>query len=90
MAPTDGNRALLAQLNGVNTSLNLPQMPEYDPAKRGAADSSFVAADADTLAGLGPYGDKAHAEGEWVDIPSIAIQAKRAAVLMERLSAERR
>lgn len=90
MAPTEGNRALLARLNQVNTALNLPQMPEYDPAKRGAADSSFVAADADTLAGLGPAGDKAHAEGEWVEIPSLAIMAKRSAVLIERLSAERR
>ena len=62
MPPTDGNRALLASLNGVNKSMGLPAMPEFDPAKRGAADSSWVAADVDTLAGLGPAGGKAHAD----------------------------
>ena len=90
MAPTEGNRALLTRLNGVNKALGLPDMPEYDPAKRGAADSSWVAADADVLAGLGPTGGNSHAEGEWVDLPSIALQAKRAAILMTRLSKERR
>jgi glutamate carboxypeptidase len=90
MAPTEGNRALLTRLNGVNKALGLPDMPEYDPAKRGAADSSFVAADADVLAGMGPTGGNSHAEGEWVDIPSIPLQAKRAAILMTRLSKERR
>lgn len=90
MAPTQGNRALLGKLNGVNKSLGLPEMPEYDPAKRGAADSSFVAADADTLAGMGPWGGNSHAEGEWLDIPSIALQAKRAAILMTRLASEKR
>ena len=39
-------------------------MPEYDPARRGAADSSFVAGDVDTLAGMGAAGGGAHAEGE--------------------------
>ncbi|MDF7774965.1 M20/M25/M40 family metallo-hydrolase [Sphingomonas sp. AOB5] len=90
MAPTEGNRALLARLNGVNKSLGLPEMPEYDPAKRGAADSSFVAALADTIAGMGPWGGNSHAEGEWLDIPSISLQAKRAAILMTRLAAEKR
>ncbi len=90
MAPTEGNRALLTRLNGVNKALGLPDMPEYDPAKRGAADSSWVAADADVLAGLGPTGGNSHAEGEWVDLTSIPLQAKRAAILMTRLSKERR
>jgi len=90
MAPTPGNRALLARLNDVNKSLGVPEMPEFDPAKRGAADSSFVAAHADTLAGMGPMGGNSHAEGEWLDIPSMALQAKRAAILMSRLTAERR
>jgi glutamate carboxypeptidase len=56
LAPTAGNRALLTRLNAVNRDLGLPEMPEYDPARRGAADSSFVAADADVLAGLGAAG----------------------------------
>lgn len=85
MAPTAGNRALLAALNGVNRDLGLPAMPELDPLKRGAGDIAFVAKDVDGLAGLGPYSTGDHAPGEAVDIPSIAVQAKRAALLMARL-----
>ncbi len=90
MAPTDGNRALLAKLNAVNRDLKLPEMAEMDPARRGAADSAFVAADVDTLAGLGVAGGNAHAEGEWVDLTSIPLQALRSAVFIARLSREKR
>ncbi len=86
MAPTEGNRALLARLNAVNRDLGLPEMAEYDPARRGAADSGFVAQDVDTLGGLGAAGDGAHAEGEWVDLGSLVRQPQRAAVLISRLS----
>ena len=88
MAPTAGNRAILARLNGVNRDMGLPEMPELDPLKRGAGDISFVAKDVDGLAGLGPYSEGDHAPGETVDLPSIATQAKRAAILMSRLSRE--
>ncbi len=90
MAPTDGNRALLAKLNGVNRDLGLAEMAPLDPLKRGAGDISFVAADVDGLAGLGPYSTGDHGPGEAVDIPSIARQATRAAILMSRLAAEKR
>lgn len=90
MAPTAGNRAVLAKLNAVNRDLGLPEMPELDPLKRGAGDISFVARDVDGLAGLGPYSEGDHAPGETVDLPSIATQAKRAAILMTRLSREGR
>ena len=86
MAPTAGNRALLALLNQVNADLGLPGMGEWNPAKRGAADSSFVAADVDVLAGLGAAGSGAHAVGETLDLTSIPRQALRSAVLIERLS----
>jgi len=89
MEPTAGNRALLARLNVINRDLGLPQMAEYDPARRGAADSSFVAKDADVLAGIGTAGGGAHAVGEWVDLDSLDRQAKRAAILMTRLSREK-
>lgn len=90
MAPTDGNRALLARLNAVNRSLGLPEMAEMDPSRRGAADSGFVAPYADTLGGLGASGGLAHAEGEWIDLASLPRQALRSAVLISRLVAERR
>ena len=80
------DRRLLGRLNEVNRLLGYPEMPEYDPARRGAADSAFVAADVDTLAGLGMAGGGAHAEGEWVDLTSLPRQAIRTALLMMRLS----
>lgn len=90
MPPTAGNRALMTRLNAVNRDLGLPEMQEMDPAKRGAADSSFVAADAVTLGGMGVAGGGAHAEGEWVDLSSIPRQALRSAALISRLTAEPR
>lgn len=90
MAPTAGNRAILASLNGVNRDLGLPEMPELDPLKRGAGDISFVARDVDGLAGLGPFSTGDHAPGETVDLPSMATQARRAAILMTRLSRQPR
>ena len=90
MAPTEGNRAILTKLNLVNRDMGLPEMGELDPVKRGAGDISFVAADVDGLAGLGPASRGDHAPGETVDIASIFVQAKRAAILMSRLASERR
>jgi glutamate carboxypeptidase len=90
MPPTEGNRALLAHLNGVNRDMGLPEMGELDPADRGAGDISFVAADVDGLAGLGPSSDGSHTASEAVNIPSIFKQAKRAAILMSRLAKQHR
>jgi len=90
MPPTEANRALLARLNVVNADMGLPPMGELDPAKRGAGDISFVAADVDGLVGLGPASEGSHTVKEAVDIPSIFKQAKRAAILMSRLARERR
>ncbi len=90
MPPTAANRALMNELNAVNRDLGLPEMLEMDPAKRGAADSSFVAADAVTLGGMGVAGGGAHAVGEWVDLTSLPRQALRSAVLISRLAAQPR
>ncbi len=90
MPPTEGNRALLERLNRVNADMGLPQMGELDPAERGAGDISFVARDVSGLVGLGPASIGSHTANEAVDVPSIAKQAKRAAILMSRLAAERR
>ncbi|WP_267394694.1 MULTISPECIES: M20/M25/M40 family metallo-hydrolase [unclassified Sphingomonas] len=90
MAPTAGNQALLAALNGVNQDLGLPAMLPLDPLKRGAGDISFVAAEVDGLVGLGTASRGDHTPAEMVDLQSIRRQAKRAAILMTRLGAQRR
>ncbi|PZU12285.1 MAG: peptidase M20 [Sphingobium sp.] len=89
MAPTDGNRALLTKLNGVNRDLGLADMPALDPLKRGAGDISFVARDTDGLVGLGLASTGDHSPAEKADLTTMKRQAKRAAVLMSRLAAEK-
>jgi glutamate carboxypeptidase len=89
MAPTEGNRALLAKLNVINADLGLAAMPALDPLKRGAGDIAFVARDVDGLVGLGPASTGDHSPAEKVDLASMKRQAKRAAILMSRLAREK-
>jgi glutamate carboxypeptidase len=86
MAATDGGQALVKQLNEVNASLGLPQEEVMDPMLGGAGDIAFVAPYVPGLVGTGAMGEGAHAEGETVYLDSLPRQAKRMAVLMERLS----
>jgi glutamate carboxypeptidase len=86
MAPTEGNRKVLALLNGVNLDLGLPQMGELDPLKRGAGDIAFVADKVDALVGFGAAGRGSHAPGETVDLTSFDRQIKRTALLIGRLA----
>jgi glutamate carboxypeptidase len=90
MPPTDGSRAVLARLNVINKELGLPAMPELDPLKRGAGDIAYVSHIVDGLIGLGAAGEGSHAPGETIDLTSLPLQAKRAAILMYRLSKETR
>jgi glutamate carboxypeptidase len=86
MAPTEASRALLGRLNAVNRDLGLAEMGELDPLKRGAGDIGFVAHLLPGLIGLGTAGEGSHAPGETVELDSLPRQAKRAAILMSRLS----
>ncbi len=86
MAPTEGNLALSRLLSTINIDLGRQAMPILDPSRRGAADVSFAAPYADSLAGLGAIGSNAHTPEEslWVDSVPVAVQ--RAALLLYRLS----
>jgi glutamate carboxypeptidase len=85
-APTPRNKALLKLLNQVNRSLGQPDMPELDPLKRGAGDSAFVAQYTPTLAGVGSSGSGDHSADEKIDLNSLPINSKRAALLIYRLT----
>lgn len=86
MAPTPGNKRLLALLNEGNRRAGLPEVGELDPMERGAGDISFIAPFVDSISGLGAVGGGAHAPGENVDLGSIPRQAKRAALLIHSLT----
>jgi glutamate carboxypeptidase len=86
MAPTDGNRALAATLSAVNEDLGRGPMQIWDPLRRGAADIAFVAPYTDALAGLGALGRGGHTPSESLELDSMALAIKRAAILIYRLS----
>jgi glutamate carboxypeptidase len=86
MAPTEGNQRLQQMLSDVNVALGRGPMPALDPSRRGAADISFVAPYADSLAGLGTYGEGDHSHEERADLSSLPLVIKRAAILLYRLT----
>lgn len=87
MAPTDGNRAVLAVLDGVSRDLGAGPVVAQDPGERGAGDISFVCdGRLACLDGLGALGEKAHAPGEYLEIDAMALQIRRAALLIHRLT----
>lgn len=85
MQPTKGNEELLAKLNTVSLDLNQGEVIAYDPGKRGAADTSFVAEYVDCLDGLGTMGNAAHTPEETVNLNTIEALTKRTALLIYRL-----
>jgi glutamate carboxypeptidase len=86
MAPTEGNRQLAATLSEINEAMGRGPMKIWDPLRRGAADVSFVAPYTDALAGLGAFGTGGHTPNESLELDSMALAIKRAAILIYRLS----
>jgi glutamate carboxypeptidase len=90
MPPTEGNYAVLAELDRVSRDLGHGPVGEVDPGRRGAADISFVAAHVreGSLAGLGPEGEGSHTVHEMLYLNTVPVMAKRAALLVYRLTQE--
>lgn len=87
LAPTAGNRRLLALFDRVSQDLGFGPVTAVDPRNAGAADVSFTAGLVEmAIDGLGPGGGDDHTVDEWIDLPTLATQTKRAAVLMYRLA----
>ena len=86
MSSTEGNMALAKELSAINVALGREPMPPLDPSRRGAADISFVAPYTDALAGLGGIGGGGHTPDEYVQLSSLPLAIKRAAILIYRLS----
>jgi len=90
MAPTDGNYALLKQLSQVSQDLGFGKVGTVDPADRGAGDIAYVSHLISGLDGLGADGQGAHAPGESVELSSMPMLTKRAAILIYRLTRQGR
>lgn len=88
MSPTEGNGRLQERLSRINEELGRGAMPALDPSRRGAADISFVAPYTDALAGLGALGEGGHTPNESLELDSMPLAIKRAAILILRLSRE--
>jgi glutamate carboxypeptidase len=89
LAPTDGNRGLLAMLDDVSKGLGLGALEPVDPARAGAADVSFLAGRVPMVVdALGLKGSGGHTVSEKGRLQSLAWQAKRVAVTLARLARE--
>ncbi len=88
MSPTPGNYELLRQLDQVSRKLGYGPVEAVDPGQRGAADVSFVAPYLDALDGLGVVGSGGHTVEETVDLSSLPLMAKRAAIIIYQLTQE--
>ncbi len=86
MPPTEGNYALLKQLDTVSQDLGFGKIEAQDPGERGAGDISYVAHLIPGLDGLGAWGRGAHASGEYADLETLPRQIKRTAILIYRLT----
>ncbi len=87
MAPTDGNRALLSIYSQVSQDLGFGEVVAVNPLRAGAADVSFTANHVDmAIDALGMSGTDGHTVNELGYINQFPRQAKRAAILLYRLS----
>lgn len=90
LAPTKGNYELLSLFNIVSKDLGFGEVRAVNPRDAGAADISFTASYVDmAMDGLGPRCWGGHTVNETADPRTIAMEAKRSAVLMYRLSKEK-
>jgi glutamate carboxypeptidase len=88
MAPNAGSERVLGVFDQVSRDLGAEAIVAQPPMERGAGDIAFACEDGRLacLDGLGAIGDLDHAPGEWVDLESLPLQVKRAALLMYRLT----
>jgi glutamate carboxypeptidase len=88
LAPTAGNRRLLASFDRASRDLGFGAVTESDPRKAGAADISFADGRVDmALDGVGLMGPGGHTVEETGDLRTLPMNGKRVAVLLWRLSA---
>ncbi|HSU95313.1 MAG TPA: M20/M25/M40 family metallo-hydrolase, partial [Gemmatimonadaceae bacterium] len=87
MAPTEGNRKLLAIYDKASRDVGSGGVVAVDPAKAGAADISFVANLVPmSIDALGLSGHDDHTDKETADLRTLPMKTKRTAVFLLRLT----
>lgn len=87
LAPTDGNKKLLAYYSTVSEELGLGKVTAVNPRDAGAADISFTSGYVDmAIDGLGLFGGHGHTDKEYANLNWLPRQTKRIALLMYRLT----
>ena len=87
MAPTAGNKRLLAMYDRASRDIGGGPVVAVDPSRAGAADVSFVAGIVPMIIdGIGLSGHDDHTDKETADLRMLAPQTKRAALVMYRLT----
>jgi glutamate carboxypeptidase len=86
MAPTPRNAALHAQYTALSEAAGLGPVHVLDPMQRGAGDSAWVSPYVATLTGLGAAGSGSHTVNEAVDLSTLPLASKRAALMIRALT----
>jgi glutamate carboxypeptidase len=90
MAPTEGNRKLLAIYDSVSQDFGFGPVTAINPRNAGAADISFIADKVDmAIDGIGLMGSGGHTVDEKADLGTLDSQTIRAAVTIYRLGKQR-
>lgn len=90
LAPTEGNRRLLALFDQASRDLGWGPVSAADPARAGAADISFTSGRVEmALDGVGLMGSGGHTVQETADLRTLPLNAKRVALLLHRLARAR-
>ncbi|HEX9166793.1 MAG TPA: M20/M25/M40 family metallo-hydrolase [Gemmatimonadales bacterium] len=90
LAPTEGNRRLLALFDQASRDIGWGPVSTADPARAGAADISFTSGRVEmALDGVGLMGSGGHTVNETADLRTLPLNAKRVALLLHRLARAR-
>ncbi len=91
LAPTAGNKRLLEVYDQASRDVGAGPVGAVNPDRAGAADVSFVAPYVKmALDGIGLMGHDDHTPGETADLTTLPSQTKRAALLLHRLTTQKR
>ena len=91
LAPTAGNKRLLEVYDQASRDVGAGPVGAVNPDRAGAADVSFVAPYVKmVLDGIGLMGHDDHTPGETADLTTLPSQTKRAALLLHRLTTQKR